>query len=178
MSNDDVREIVDGARPAEPKDECGNVDYTLLNGLAERAKEDVGEPFRPEVVKALAAQKMSAQHAFEALLADLRKVGVRMRPLEKAIAKVSQVVHGEEDEDDDAEEADNLASGILRLAHDAELFHSEDDEAFATVAAETDGKTRFEKSVTLRNPPERTLLVAPVPEVIIQLYRTGRRPRK
>jgi len=49
---------------------------------------------------------------------------------------------------------------------------------FIDVAQEVEeGQLRFEKAVQLRNPPDRTLLVAPVPKVQIQLPRQRRRRR-
>jgi len=81
------------------------VDLSVLDGLVERARIDAGEPFKPEVVRALAHLRAHDPAEHERIWADLRKVGIRLRPLEKEIRKLNfRVIQGGEDADGDSVE--------------------------------------------------------------------------
>ena len=93
-----------------------------LVGLANRAALDVGEAFRPEVLERLTTLKKENRAEFEALRAELKRVGCRVTALDEAIAEEAGDVGGREP---------TQADILIDLAQTAELFHSPDDTGFA-----------------------------------------------
>lgn len=57
-----------------------------LDGLAERAKDNAGAPFKPDVLAALADLRRTDRAAFETLRSQLKQAGVRVTALDGAIA--------------------------------------------------------------------------------------------
>lgn len=60
-----------------------------LDGLVERAREDRGAPFAPDVLECLIALKAEDRAAFEALRFRLKKAGCRVTALDQAMADES-----------------------------------------------------------------------------------------
>ena len=93
-----------------------------LDGLGERAAADPGAAFAPEVVELLAALKKDDRAAFETLRARLKDAGCRVTELDK-------VLPNEGGDGDGA--TSNQANILIRLAADAEVFHSADGTGYA-----------------------------------------------
>ena len=60
-----------------------------LVGLVEKTQSDPGAPFTPDALERLAALKKDDRAAFEAIRAQLKKVGCRVTALDEAIAEES-----------------------------------------------------------------------------------------
>jgi hypothetical protein len=112
-------EFIAGAVPWKPKTATD-----LLDGLVERAKADAGAPFTSEVLQRLAALKAENRAAFEALRAELKRAGVRVTALDKAIADGSGEGGGRGPSQSDL---------LIKISEAAELFRSLDDTGFADI---------------------------------------------
>ena len=95
-----------------------------LDGLIERATADPGAPFVPEVLKALVTLRKSDPAAFEKLRAQLKKAGVRVGELDKALARES----GEHTSREPTQ-----ADVLIEVSSDAELFHAPDGTGYADI---------------------------------------------
>jgi hypothetical protein len=96
--------------------------HDSLDGLVERAVNDPGAPFAPDVIERLAELKKGNRAAFESLRAQLKATGCRVTELDKLLA----------DECDDEEGgAPKQADILVGLAADAELFHTADGTGYA-----------------------------------------------
>jgi hypothetical protein len=94
-----------------------------LEGLVDKSAIDPGAAFTPVVLERLAALKKEDRSAFEALRAQLKKVGCRVTALDEAIAE----------ETGDHGRGPTQADILIELAGAAELFHAPDGTAFADV---------------------------------------------
>jgi hypothetical protein len=93
-----------------------------LAGLVEKAAQDPGAPFAPEVLARLVQLKKGDRAGFESLRARLKQCGVRVAALDPAIFEQSG----------DARELNRAQADVLvELAADAELFHAPDGTGFA-----------------------------------------------
>jgi len=97
-----------------------------LVGLVEKTQSDPGAPFTPDALERLAALKKDDRAAFEAVRAQLKKVGCRVTALDEAIAKESGDVGG-------GGRRPTQADILVDLAQTAELFHAPDGTAFADI---------------------------------------------
>ena len=93
-----------------------------LAGLVEKTAKDPGAPFKPEVLKALAALKKSDRAAFETLRAQLKDAGSRVTALAEAIANESG---------DTGRRRPTQADLLIELAQPAQLFRTPDGVGFA-----------------------------------------------
>jgi hypothetical protein len=93
-----------------------------LDGLVERTMTDPSTPFASEVLERLAALKKKDRAAFEALRAQLKKVGCRVTALDEAIAEENGEAGGR---------GPTQADILIDLAQSAELFHTPDGTGFA-----------------------------------------------
>ncbi len=114
LKADDLEPILDAIEDAE---EIPNP----LDGLVERAAEDPGAPFAPDVLEWLIALKAEDRAAFEALRFRLKKAGCRVTALDQAMA----------DESGDGGRGPSQADILIDLSGAAELFHAPDGTAFA-----------------------------------------------
>lgn len=105
-----------------------------LEGLVEATKRDPGTPLRPEVVQRLVEIKAEEPGRFEALRAELKSAGCRMGPLDRAIAKAAREKRDGADRDGDhGRQSGSKTDLLVRLADDAELFHTADGTPYADV---------------------------------------------
>jgi hypothetical protein len=95
-----------------------------LANLVERAALNPGEPFKPEVLDALAELKAEDRAAYEELRAALKSAKVRVTQLDQAINQAA----GTETE------RQTQADMLLDLAASAELFHTGDKTAYADIS--------------------------------------------
>jgi hypothetical protein len=93
-----------------------------LDGLVEKTAIDPGAPFAPDALERIAALKKDDRAAFEALRAQLKKVGCRVTALDEAIA---------EENGDTGGRGPTQADILIELAQSAELFHTPDSTGFA-----------------------------------------------
>jgi hypothetical protein len=93
-----------------------------LDGLVERTATDPSAPFTPDVLERLAALKKDKRAAFEALRAQLKKVGCRVTALDEAITEESGDTGGR---------GQKQADILIDLAQTAQLFHAPDGTGFA-----------------------------------------------
>ena len=93
-----------------------------LVGLVEKTQSDPGAPFTPDALERLAALKKDDRAAFEAVRAQLKKVGCRVTALDEAIAEETGDVGGR---------GPTQADILIDLAQTAELFHALDGAGFA-----------------------------------------------
>jgi hypothetical protein len=93
-----------------------------LEGLIEKTRTDPGAPFAPDTLVRLTALKKDDRAAFEALRAQLKKVGCRVTALDEAIA---------EEDGDTGRREPTQADILVELAQSAELFHAADGTGFA-----------------------------------------------
>jgi len=93
-----------------------------LDGLVEKSAADPGAAFMHDVLEALDALSKSDRAAFEALRAQLKKVGCRVTALDEAIA---------EENGDTGGRAPKQADLLIELAETTELFHAPDGTGFA-----------------------------------------------
>ncbi len=98
-----------------------DVDDPLI-GLVERTVADPGAPFAPDATEGLALLKKEDRGAFEALRAQLKKVGCRVTELDGAIAQESGDTGGR---------GPTQADVLIEVAQSAELFHIPDGTGFA-----------------------------------------------
>src|SRR6516162_1829499 len=94
-----------------------------LEGLIEKTATDPGAAFRPAVLERLVALKKDDRAAFEALRAELKSAGCRMKALDEAIE--------EENGDTGGGRRPSQADVLIALAQSAELFHAPDGTGFA-----------------------------------------------
>lgn len=92
------------------------------DGLVERAAANPSAPFAPEVLERLAALRKEDRAAFEALRAQLKKVGCRVTALDEALAAQDGHAGGR---------GPTQADILIDLAQAAELFHAPDGTGFA-----------------------------------------------
>nr|VFJ55985.1 MAG: hypothetical protein BECKFW1821B_GA0114236_102515 [Candidatus Kentron sp. FW] len=92
------------------------------NELIERTKDYSGTPFEPETLASLATLKKENPGKFEDLRSRLKKAGCRVTTLDKALKGESKRGNGR---------GQKQADILIRLAQDAELFHTPDRESFA-----------------------------------------------
>ena len=95
-----------------------------LDGLVERTATDAGAPFLPDTLERLAALKQDDRAAFEALRAQLKKVGCRLTALDEAIAKENR-------DGDKGGRGPSQTDILIDLAQSANLFHTPDNSGFA-----------------------------------------------
>jgi hypothetical protein len=93
-----------------------------LDGLLERTKDDVGAPFKPDVLERLADLKKSDRASFEVIRSGLKKSGCRITALDEAIAEELGESGGRGPSQSDI---------LIELAVRAELFHASNGVAFA-----------------------------------------------
>jgi hypothetical protein len=95
-----------------------------LDDLLTRAASDPGAAFRPEVLRELASLRQHNRAEFETIRAQLKRAGVRVFELDRAMFRF-------EDEPSRHEPAQD---GLLHdLAHEMELFHAPDGTPFADI---------------------------------------------
>jgi hypothetical protein len=93
-----------------------------LEDLVERTQADPGHPFKPEVLRALAALRSDDPAAFESLRAQLKAAKCPIMRLDKAL---KEVAGGEE-------RKPSMADALVRLAlENCTLFHTADKVTFA-----------------------------------------------
>ena len=107
-----------------------------LSDLIKRVKDDLGAPFEPEVIEALADLKRSRPADYERLRADLSKQHVRVAQLDKVVADCA----------DCADRADensrkSLVEVLLRIVSATELFHAPDETPYADITVENRRET-------------------------------------
>ena len=88
-----------------------------LDGLADRAANDPGAPFAPEVLVRLCELKSEDRPAFEGLRARLKKAGCRVTALDEAIAEENGEVGGR---------GPSHADILIGLTADVGLLHAPD----------------------------------------------------
>src|SRR5262249_23442710 len=96
-----------------------------LEGLVEKTAIDPGAAFTPEILERLMALKRDDRAAFEALRAQLKKAGCRVKALDDAIAEESGEADGR---------GPKQADILIGLAQSDELFHSADGTGLADLA--------------------------------------------
>ncbi len=97
-----------------------------LENLVERAKQNPGEVFKPEVLGALIELRTFDRPAFEDFREALKKVkSVRIGEVDKALKEQST-------RSGDAEE-ESQVDILLRVADEADLFHTPDQQAYGDV---------------------------------------------
>src|SRR6266536_4158495 len=95
-----------------------------LENLVERAKANPGAAFEPDVLACLAdLEKQDSAH-FHKLRGELKKVGVPVAKLDKAIAELNGRVR---------RRAPTQAETLIELASEAELFHAPDKTTYADI---------------------------------------------
>jgi len=92
-----------------------------LDGLVEKCAADPGAAFTPEVLERLGALKKEYRAAFELLRSKLKTAGCRVTALDEAIAEESC----------EGGRGPSHADVLLRIAENAEFFHTRDGGAFA-----------------------------------------------
>jgi hypothetical protein len=92
-----------------------------LENLVERAAADHGEAFKPDVLAALTLQRED-RAAFESLRSRLKKAGVRVGELDRAMR---------EESDCESDRAPSQADILVDLASAADLFHTPGRTAYA-----------------------------------------------
>jgi hypothetical protein len=95
-----------------------------LDTLVERAADDAGTPFRPDVLQRLSALRAEDRSAFEALRAQLKRAGVRVTALDEAIS---------EESGDGSGRGPTKADTLIEVATASELFHTPDGTGFADI---------------------------------------------
>jgi hypothetical protein len=118
IEKEDMNPILDAIEAAEEISDP-------LEGLVERSAADPGAAFTPEVLTGLATLKRDDRPAFEALRAQLKKVGCRVTALDEAVAEESGDTGGR---------GPTQADILIDLAQSAELFHAPDGTGFADLA--------------------------------------------
>lgn len=93
-----------------------------LDGLVELTATDPGAPFAPEALEALAALKRDNRSGFEALRAQLKRVGCRVTTLDRAIGDEGR--HA-------SVRRPTQADTLIELAQSAALFHTPDGSGYA-----------------------------------------------
>ncbi|PWJ13802.1 hypothetical protein [Jannaschia seohaensis] len=102
----------------------------LLDGLVDRAAEDPGAPFAPDVLKCLIALKTENRAGFEDLRFRLKKAGCRVTALDEAMARECGGGRGP-----------TQAEILIEFTAAAELFHTPDGTAFADLRIEDHRET-------------------------------------
>jgi hypothetical protein len=100
-----------------------------------------GAPFDPETVAALAALKQADRAAFETLRMRLKKAGCRVTELDGLIA---------EENDEERGRPPTQADILVRLAEEADLFHTPDEDAYADIKVDGHRETWRVRSRGLR----------------------------
>jgi len=93
-----------------------------IKDLVARTTDDLGWPFRPEVLERLVTLKKDCLASFEALRAQLKKAGCRVTALDEAIAEEGGESGGK---------GPTQADILIGLAQAAELFHTPDGTGYA-----------------------------------------------
>ncbi len=107
-----------------------------LDGLVEATKENIGAPFRPEVLAALADLKSADHAAFETTRAALKAAGARVGELDRALAG--------------SDRKTSIADRLVELVSDAKLFCTPDGEAYADVIIAAHRETHAVDSMAFR----------------------------
>lgn len=108
-----------------------------LDGLIGRIKADPDAPFDPETLKALHELEATNSAAFEKLLPDLKRAGVSITKLRKALRDLG------------GGRPPPLADRILALAQEkAELFHAPNGDAYALLQTEEGGPDTYRVNST------------------------------
>ena len=102
-----------------------------IEALIGRVEADVGAAFAPEALKLLAELQEQDRGAFELLRVKLKKRGVRLTALDKALAEAA----GPDDRDT------TQAGLLLEIASEAELFHTADRTAYADIEVDDHRET-------------------------------------
>ncbi len=95
-----------------------------LENLVERVKANPGAAFEPDVLTCLADLEKQNSAQFHQLRSELKKVGVPVAKLDKAIAELNGHVR---------RRGSNQAETLVQFAADAELFHTPDRTAYADI---------------------------------------------
>ena len=93
----------------------------VLSDLLEQVCSDPAAAFRTEVIPAMSGLRDEALHEFEKLRAQLKDAGVRVSVLDEALRKHKGL----------AEREPSQSDLLLRIAGDAELYHTSDRIALA-----------------------------------------------
>ena len=155
-----IREIISNAEPV----------HDPLKELVQKIESDPGAPFEPENIELIAELRKDDPAEYFRLRHKLKKCGVLVRELDVAISGRSDVMGG-------------VGTGsvqteiLLRLAEDAELFHTPDGRAYADIPVNS-GRRTFEISDQggfgdwLRNGWFRETRNAPCQEALRSAVRT------
>jgi hypothetical protein len=155
-----IREIISNAEPV----------HDPLKELVQKIESDPGAPFEPENIELIAELRKDDPAEYFRLRHKLKKCGVLVRELDVAISGRSDVMGG-------------VGTGsvqteiLLRLAEDAELFHTPDGRAYADIPVNS-GRRTFEISDQggfgdwLRNGWFRETRNAPCQEALRSTVRT------
>ena len=103
--------------------------YDPLEGLLERAAEDAGAPFEPEVLQALADIKKAYPARYESIRAKLKTVLGKSKGRISTLEQAVSALNGE----DTAAKAPPQNAVLLDLAKEVDLFHSPDGAAYAGI---------------------------------------------
>ncbi len=117
MSAENEKKIIETIEQAE-------VVVDPLENLIEKAKTDLGVVFKPDVVACLADLEKNDTAQFHQLRGELKKVGVPVAKLDKAIAELNGHVR---------RRGPTQAQILIELAGEAELFHAPDKTAYADI---------------------------------------------
>src|SRR5262245_33730386 len=117
--------IADGEKKIVEMIEQAEAVADPLEGLVERAKTDPGAPFELEVLASLAQLEENQPAQYHKLRAELKAAGVPVSSLDKKIAKLNGGTAVREPAHADI---------LIRLASEAELFHTADETAYAEIS--------------------------------------------
>jgi hypothetical protein len=94
-----------------------------IEDLVEQTKTDPGAPFEPEMIAYLADLRRDDPASYQRLRAELKKVGVSVRELDRLTASGGNVAAG----------GSKQAEMLIGLAEEADLFHTPDGTPYADV---------------------------------------------
>lgn len=123
-----IREIIYKAEPVQDP----------LKELVQRTESDPGAPFEPEMIQLIAELRKDDPAEYFRLRHKLKKSGVLVRELDAAISGRSDVTGA-------VGTGSTQTEILLRLAEDAELFHTPDGRAYADIPVSS-GRRTFEIS--------------------------------
>lgn len=138
ISLENIRQILAEAKPFF-------LPIDPLIGLVERAENDPGEAFKPDVIKALMGLRQDSQPAYESLLSKLKGTKkVRIGELSKVVNAAIAEENGEEVYEP------NQTDILLDLSSDALLSHDKDGRSYASVMVDGHWETWPIKSMRYR----------------------------